>query len=1008
MLLRFLSAVLPATGVYVTAWLQAGKVKQRAVQNLAAVHDYCLRNSNTATDCWFALAAYKQGWHEVPTAEGTRNKLRTHDNARAAKALWLDLDVGDDKPYTTREEALQGLVQFCKTTGMLRPWVVSSGAKGVHVYWAFAEEVSPQDWQHAADRLHAACVKHELHADPMRTRDISSIMRAPFTWNCKGVPTQVQIMLEGATTPYADVSALLAGYTPLVKGYSPKAVHYDLSGAPVLPAAPPADVMRLFQPIKQEYPERDAVDIVAGCRQIREMDSGKEPSWRAALSVLRFATRGIEAARILSKREKWRTEYNLDEKLGWLEANDIKPMSCETFRQYRPEMCEGCPFAGVINSPISVPRRQQAVPAAPQDTPPATGDHGQPAAGDEPEDGEAPAQEGGELSSPPAPPPPTPPAIPDTVPEFSTKNSRVNEKGCWVRTKTAEGEWVWTHIYDHPVYPVQRIKDTNNAGELQVSYIFRKHRPGGYDDIQIMGETLLGQGLNAYLGSVGFVLHDKEKKLMAAMLIDLLKETEASLNETRLAHNLGWDNTQSSFLLGNKLYKTDGTVVAVTPRGAASDYSNLTVPRGELETWKQIANVYNRPGMEWGQAAVASAFASPLMPIGALEQAALLFLTGDKGAGKSTALALAVSVYGNPSRMMINKDDTYLARIAKLGIMNNIAAAFDEMTDLRPKEASELAYQITQGRGKDRMNSGGEGLMYNTTYWSCLPVMSANDSIINALSQQGDNPTAQMSRVLEIRATNANTIMTQEEFAVAERLVRKLPQNYGTAGDAYIRYVTAHRDEIEELIIKTEQLFLKHSGLNSTYRFWTYMCTRMLVGISIARKLGLVQYDLSRLFLYFVAAVKKARESVDRYEAKESNLFPAFLAEQLPNRLVVTALRRPSGMPDNADKGEANDLAYVVSKPSGGREITVRMELEQQQVCVSIPFLRKWCRREGYGYADFVDAIKRDFGKVRENVRRDLGAHTTYRSNTRVECLIVKLPKDMLDDAKEQMAEADE
>lgn len=86
------------------------------------------------------------------------------------------------------------------------------------------------------------------------------------------------------------------------------------------------------------------------------------------------------------------------------------------------------------------------------------------------------------------------------------------------------------------------------------------------------------------------------------------------------------------------------------------------------------------------QVAVATAFASPLAPLGSLENAAMVFLTGGLGIGKSTALMLATSVYGHPKRMQFNKSDTPKARIHKLGVYSNIAASFDEMTEISQRK----------------------------------------------------------------------------------------------------------------------------------------------------------------------------------------------------------------------------------------------------------------------------------------------------------------------------------
>lgn len=91
-----------------------------------------------------------------------------------------------------------------------------------------------------------------------------------------------------------------------------------------------------------------------------------------------------------------------------------------------------------------------------------------------------------------------------------------------------------------------------------------------------------------------------------------------------------------------------------------------------------------------------------------------------------------------------------------------------------------------------------------------------------------------MSRVLEVQATDINKLYTPAEIEANERLVRQLPHNFGMAGDLYIRYVTAHKDEVLEMIYQIEKRFKEHAGLNSNYRFWTYMCSRMIVGIMVA------------------------------------------------------------------------------------------------------------------------------------------------------------------------------
>lgn len=990
---NFLQAVLPSVGFYVTVYVADGVVKQQVKKSQYGVEAFCETQEANYQDSWFALASYEQGWHEVTTRTGeVKHKLRTQQNAMLAKSLWLDLDVGEDKAYKTRDEAIQALVKL-KELGFPRPYVVGSGKAGLHVYYAFDNDVAKADWQYLADRLKQACKELGIHADPSRTADIASILRCPQTWNMKGTktggePHQVKILLEGNPAKYDTYKAILDKFTPTVDKSNPLSLlpAIDVANLPTVELSFSDETLlqTYFPVLKEDYPTRPAIEVLRGCEQMRLQNGASEPIWRGMLATMRVCENGHYVAHKVSASDPRYSEVDTDKKLQYLEDNEIPPFTCDFFHAERPEVCNRCPYKGLIKTPISVPKRppkSEVIPTKQIEVVNTT--QAETIAPPQQAEQVIQGQPGVEQLS-------------DFV-EITTKNSKVNSSGCWVRTRNADGDWQWLNIYPYPIYPLQKVRGRTPKGETCISYIFRKHNLKGHDDIQIAGSTLMGQTLNATLGDYGFILTDKERKLMAGLLIDLLKETEHSVGEVQTTDRLGWNDTMDTFLLGNKLYKTDGKCFEIAVAGKAKVFSDQTVPQGSLETWKQMANVYNKDGLEWGQAVVASAFASPLMPLGALEKAALLFVTGDKGVGKSTALLLASSVYGNPERLMFNKMDTFNSRIHKLGIFSNITAAFDEMTDMSPKEASEFAYTLTQGRGKDRMGSGGEDLIMNTTYWSCLPVMSANDSIITALSQHGLDPTAQMSRVLEVRATDVNKFYTQAEIERNERLVRQLPHNYGVAGDMYMRYVTTNKDDVLEMIYQIETRFKKHANLNSNFRFWTYMCTRMIVGVMIANKLGLLDYNVAKLFAYLVKATNKAKAEIEKYKWQPETIVPQFLAFAGPHRVVVTHEKRPADMPDVVDRGALNDLNYVVQSPTSGRELIMRMELDTGNCIISTSAIKDWCRKSGIPYAEFINQLEQDYKVISKRTRRELGKQTLYRGTGVTECVIIQIPAHLMD-----------
>lgn len=974
---EFLRSVLPDTGVYVVVWKeqQSGdptnpgkkefKIKQKPLASIDAVGQWCDSHGKWLIDSWFAPATYQQGWHAVDTSTGTKNKLRTQNNVALVKSLWLDVDVGDGKDYRTRAEALQALSAFCKKLSLPCPWVLASGHTGVHVYWTFDMAVAKDEWMALGSKLRHACEQQGFKADPARTADPASILRAPGTWNCKDMnnPAYVQVLVRGAVSPVEVFARALEPYKATVRSGAPM---YILPGEiPQVSIDRETVLEKYFSAAGVEYPQENPVTVMSNCRQInpRYMNEWNEPRFRGFLATLRHCDNGEYVAhKVASMSPHYTGPEFTRKKLDYLEENNVPPYLCETFAQMNPQGCAGCPFAGMVRSPIGTPRLTKKTPEMPEE------------------------ETSGE-----------PEAVEETpAPTIDTGNSRVNELGCFARVFDKEGNAKWEQVYGHPVYPVQRIRGRSENGDVVISYVLRKHHAKGYDDIQIPGEVLMGTGMNAYLGSVGFLLTDKEKKLMTGLLIDILRHAEHTMPEATVSSNMGWDADHSSFLLGDKLYREDGEVVSVSPRGNAAAVSALTVPKGTLAEWKHIANVYNKPGMEWAQATVLSAFASPIMSIGALEKAALLFLKGGKGVGKSTALMTAVSVYGHPTELMVNKDDTYLARIEKLGVLHNITAGFDEMTDLSPKEASELAYQITQGRGKDRMKSGGEGLQYNTTRWSCLPVMTANDSILSALAAHKADASAQMSRVLEVHVPDMDRCYTPQELVDNQRIMRRLPVQYGTAGDAYIRYVVTHQDDIEDMIAETEVMFRERSGLGNADRFWIYMCTRLIVALRLARELNILSYDPDVFVEYLLAKVEENRAVVSQLRVSVDTALAMFLNSTVGNRLVVKFARRPASMQDDPSKGAINDINYVVSTPAPGREVLVRVELSQNRVVIGLAAFKSWCSANGMVFTEVLTHLQNKGTVLKPKARHDLGGGTAYRGAGGVDCIVLNASAELI------------
>ncbi len=218
---EFLQHVWPETGIYViaTPFMIPGTDRQtyahKTFTSIAEAARFA-ESRKASTDVYFGVHTLKapQVWHPTKhnhkTGETGAYAVRTHANMKAARALFLDLDVGSGAAkFASQREALADLRQFCQLISLPKPTIVSSGG-GIHVYWTFDDEIASPEWKVVAERLRQLVRHHHLKADPARITDTASLLRVAGTFNRKRpVARAVEVWMLGACTPWASLNELI-------------------------------------------------------------------------------------------------------------------------------------------------------------------------------------------------------------------------------------------------------------------------------------------------------------------------------------------------------------------------------------------------------------------------------------------------------------------------------------------------------------------------------------------------------------------------------------------------------------------------------------------------------------------------------------------------------------------------------------------------------------------------------------------------------------------------------
>ena len=845
----FLNSVLPTQGLYCTVGIRANAVKQSFQATIEDVEAVGSGMDSQGVDAYFALATFED------------DSGRKVDNAIFLRSFFLDLDCGTGKPYADQAAAAKALSIFVADTKLPSPTLVNSGG-GLHVYWPLTEDVPVSEWVRHAKSLKRLCAQKKLFADPAVTADAARILRIPGTHNFKnetsrpvqiiamGTPVSLAEFIEPLPAPAMDLSA--------AKQFGMDETSKDIGGG-------------------GDYPKcsfkRIAIRSINsnGCAQIKHAienaDTLEEPLWRGALSIAVRCEDGPTAIHTLSKRHP---EYSAE--VTEAKAAETKgPYTCEWYRDNNPSLCEGCPQK--ISTPILLGKFvEQAV------------------VEDDQYIIETPKDE-------------TAPALTMSIPAYPYPYFRGANGGVYKKERTPDGEEKDVEIYPYDLYLTERFFDSdkygNGEGEMVGLNLHMKQ--DGIRRFYAPVTTLFTKDkMRDLLIKNGVVAYGKHLDAIMAYFASTLRKLQSQYAANKTRSQMGWTPDGLGFVVGELEYTAAGTKLA-PPSSGTRELAEQFKPTGTLEEWSKIANFYNRPGLETHALALFLGFGSPLLKFIGPKQnvkGALVHLKHNgSGSGKSTAQMVVNSIFGNPDTLLLKKDDTYASKMHLLGMMNSIAFTIDEITNEKPELLSDYAYGFTSGRGKHRMEAQSNKLRVNNTTWCNFTLSSGNASVVDALQNLKSTADGELRRVLEI-AFHAYTGSPKAEI---DETFGKLNTNYGLAGPIYVQYIIDNHDHVMKLLADMQAKVDKALNLDQTDRFYSCLLTCAFVGALIAKKLNLIDIDITRIYQYALGVVRESiasnLSSVGNPLTVAQETLGAFINENV-NNAMVAAYTPKGGMPE--------------------------------------------------------------------------------------------------------------
>ena len=927
--LEFLAVVLPSpdNGLYCAAELTTKKKEHTFVQKIEEIEPTVGKWVTQNKDTYFALSTFEN------------SGKRTADNARYIRSLFIDMDG-----YETKKAAALALDGFLAKTGidlLGNPYIVNSGG-GLHCYWPFTEDVAVDEWKPVAENFKRLCKQEALSIDMTVTADAARVLRIPETFNNKAkyaTPRRVRILAEGDTFDFHDLANHIESQLKNAPPPLPPKGKTDLA----LPGKRPetalsATTVKLFENsvTKFKHIYKKTKDGV-GCDQLRyyvenATEDGMEPLWRGWLSIAQKREDGEKAAVWLSDLHPYPHE-RMHQKLAEIKG----PYPCVKFDSENPGICDGCPHRGKITNPLAL-GRETAVTTA--ETTIEVENSEQKIVRPEPPRGYAYGVRGGVFME----------------KEDTDANGQVTKRQIM--------------LLPYDMFPVDILSHNGEHLVHMLAVRDYKVQPVSFPQKAVVSKdetvkALAQQNVLATFGSG----NDKNLYDYVRACVEKMSSEKKPIE---VPDHCGWQ-PNDTFVWGGKIYSPNRETIEVPMPGLENITMN-SKPAGTLENWRRFIDLLVRRKL-WDHLAIILVGAgSPLMRFTGLHGLTVHCASTDSGTGKSLALEGAASIWGHPTHYRTGAGTSPVAMQQRLGLLHSNPLITDEITSKNRDEFEwfpAFLLSMTEGRGKERMESGANKERLNLSTWAAMAIMSSNTHAVDYLTGTRKHASeGELRRLIEY-------IMDEKlEWSADEiEIIKSLSSNYAVAGVVLAQYMVDNIEMVKTLVLQTvRQMYTEYRAPNDE-RFWMAG-----VGCAIAAGIlmnsehaGIAEFPLVEIIESFRKRINHQRGSIKGSYRTAEDVLNAFVQEY-QGKFVVVRYGEKAGPLAHLGDGS------MVDKNTTRAEVMGRVEhgvtAGHVDFFIEERMLKSFCSNMSFGYANFKRYLEGQF-TVSYVAKKDMMAKTS-------------------------------
>ena len=344
--------------------------------------------------------------------------------------------------------------------------------------------------------------------------------------------------------------------------------------------------------------------------------------------------------------------------------------------------------------------------------------------------------------------------------------------------KTVDGTYGTVQACCHPIMPVERLVNIDTFEE-KVNLAFYKSKR--WRNIIVSKEITAVASKITNLAVRGIAVTSENAKALVKYLCDIENMNLDIIPEHESVSRLGYvDEGRFSPYVDGLIFDGDAAYSNI--------FNAIKEPKGDFDEWLKIAKKCRSESMA-ARIMISASFASVLVQKVGNNSFVVHLWSCESGTGKTVALMVAASVWGDPELGIYIQsfNSTAVGHERMAAFLNNIPMCIDELQLAKDNHGNSRAdvYQLAQGFGRTRGNKIGG--VDKTPTWRNSILTTGETPIVREGSGAG----------AEARVIDLEVPMRQKVISDGRGVANAVRKNYGYAGRKFIE--NADFDRAREL-----------------------------------------------------------------------------------------------------------------------------------------------------------------------------------------------------------------